>query len=97
MMVGVQCAFRTARSIVLLVLRRKWTTPLERGSNLPVKNSKVVIGVARIGSSVRCCFSTTIEKAAEIEDRPRATGDSKDTYFKVFSAARNSSLVGRFR
>jgi hypothetical protein len=63
----VQLTITTARIAAAHVKMMLGTSEV---SNFPIRNWKSVIGVARIGSSVRCCFSATIEKAAEIEDNP---------------------------
>jgi hypothetical protein len=37
-------------------------------TSLEIMSSRSLMGVASIGSSVRCCFSPTIENAAPIDD-----------------------------
>ena len=43
------------------------TVGTRQTSSFPARNSRSVIGVARIGSRVRCCFSPTIENAAAVD------------------------------
>ena len=44
------------------------TVGTSAASSLPSRNWRSLIGVARIGSRVRCSFSPTIENAADVDE-----------------------------